>query len=64
VDKIMSDPTQMEAVLLKESVACLVTNAEHSRLSNKLAGFERYAAAGIRVWDVRNDCWKVSEPGA
>jgi len=57
IDRIMHDPTSIERVLRDDVIACLVTTDEHARLSNKLVGFERYIAAGIRVWDVQHQRW-------
>ena len=42
IDKVISDAT-----------ACLVTKAEHGKLSEALIGWERYKSANIRVFDLK-----------
>lgn len=42
IDKVISDAT-----------ACIVTKAEHGKLSDTLIGWERYKYANIRVFDLK-----------
>jgi hypothetical protein len=56
-EQIMNDPTCLRDVMLKQSVACLVTKEEHDKLKNTNDGFARYKLAGIRVWDVQAQDW-------
>jgi len=57
VEEVMKNPDQMEEILLKKSIACLVTHEEHVLLDHTDTGFARYKAAGIRVWDVETEDW-------
>ena len=57
VDMMIKDPSCVEKVLREDAITCLVTPAEHSRLSDKQSGFERYKMATIRVWDVVDQEW-------
>jgi hypothetical protein len=57
VDAMLKDSTCIERVLREEAFACLVTKEEDRLLKNTLVGFDRYTAAGIRVWDVKNQRW-------
>lgn len=59
VTKIMDDHSCLETVLREQAIACLVKSDEHGRLGHSGDGFDRYKAAGIRVWDDRNQCWKA-----
>jgi len=53
VDELLA--TGAPAEVFKTAIACLVTREEHQRLSvvdPELLGWQRYAAAGIQVWDM------------
>jgi len=43
--------------VISEATACLVTKAEHEKLSHTFIGWERYKNANIRVYDL-----KIKEP--
>jgi hypothetical protein len=57
VDKLLQDPENAESILAT-SFGCVVLRSEHQLLAtveqaNKsLAGWDRYRAAGITVWDL------------
>lgn len=57
VDRLLQDPANVESILAT-SVGCVVLRSEHRLLAtveqeNKsLAGWDRYRAAGITVWDL------------
>ena len=45
--------------VVNDAVACMVTKAEHSLLSNsEEAGWQRYLDAGIRVYDAKKQEWR------
>ncbi|WP_432942547.1 hypothetical protein ACQPXM_36480 [Kribbella sp. CA-253562] len=52
------EPDALEALLVEQGVACIVTVEEHGQLSGrKETGWQRYAAAGIDVWDRQTGNW-------
>lgn len=61
IDAMLRDPSSVEMLLREQAIACLVTKDEHRRLSGRQAGFDRYRAAGIRVWDMIDENWFISE---
>ena len=70
VDALLSSPEKADEIA-DLAVACTVTKAEHEalaavcRANPTLTGWARYAAAGIRVYDVTTDSEHItSSPGS
>ncbi len=57
VEDSMNDQKNVEAILLRDSIACLVTKEEHKKLDHLDTGFGRYEAASIRIWEVKKGQW-------
>lgn len=53
IARMLADPDSVDDVM-RASLACIVSTAEHNRLSpfDHLDGWERYAAAGLTVYDM------------
>lgn len=66
----MADPTAKDAPddidrILENAIGCVVTVAEHKRLSavdQDLLGWDRYRAAGVGVYDTQTKQWIVPKP--
>lgn len=59
IAQLKAHPTRVDEIL-ERAFGCVVTIDEHRRLSSvppHLLGWDRYKAAGIRVFDVTSDCW-------
>jgi len=53
VSELLDNPEKYETIL-SNTIACLVTKTDHEKLSKideKLNGWDRYMAAGIKVYD-------------
>lgn len=59
VDQMLADPRHAREILGK-AIGCVVLRTEHKSLgmveknNPSISGWERYRAAGIRVWDLRD----------
>jgi hypothetical protein len=59
IAQLKADPSLVDEVLAK-AFGCVITIDEHRRLSaasRGLLGWDRYRAAGIRVYDKQADAW-------
>ena len=55
IDRIINNPDKIDDIV-KDAIGCVVTKDEHDKLHSvdeKLQGWERYKAAGIKVWDLK-----------